>query len=414
MRLFDRKNEGESCWTSTAQLPVFQPLAQSLDVDVVVIGGGVTGITTAHLLKQAGVRVALIERHRCGGGQTGRSTAHLTAVTDIPLTRLVERQGADQARAMWEAGFAAISRIRAEIRDSRINCEFAWVRGCLHASLDQPLSQARSALTQEASIANALGLEAAYVDQVPGLGRPGVWFDGQARLHPLRYLSVLLDRIDGDGSFVFEQTPVDDIDVDTLRVRSGPFTVAARYIVVATHIPLAAAVRDIPDLRLTTNVMTSYAISGTAPHGYFDEGLYWEHCESPYEYLRVDREEQHDVIIFGGVDHAGEASAAAGDHLARLERRLATRVPGVRVGHRWSGAIVETADGRPYIGEVRRGIFVATGFGGNGMTFGTLAGMMAVDAARGARSPWSDLFDPRRSMVPNTPWKDALAGQEAS
>jgi glycine/D-amino acid oxidase-like deaminating enzyme len=412
--MFDRRNEGESCWTATAQLPVFQPLAQSLDVDVVVIGGGVTGITTAHLLKQAGVRVALIEQHRCGSGQTGRSTAHLTAVTDVPLTRLVERQGADQARAMWEAGFAAISRIRAEIRDARINCEFAWVRGCLHAPVDQPLSQARAALTQEASIANALGLEAAYVDQVQGLGRPGVWFDGQARLHPLRYLSVLLDRIDGDGSFVFEQTPIDDIDGESLKVRSGPFTVSARYIVVATHVPLAAALRDVPELRLATSAMTSYAISGTAPHGYLDEGLYWEHCESPYEYLRVDRDEQHDVVIFGGVDHAGETSAAAGDHIARLERRLASRIPGVRVMHRWSGAIVETADGRPYIGEVQPGIFIATGYGGNGMTYGTLAGMMAVDAARGARSQWSDLFDPRRSMGLTSPWKHELAGQEAS
>src|SRR5690606_37185164 len=115
-QMFERDNEGMSCWAATAQLPAFPPLDRSLDVDVVVIGGGVTGITTAHLLKQAGVRVALLEQHRCGSGQTGRSTAHLTAVTDVPLTRLVERLGAEQARAVWEAGFAALSRIRAEIR----------------------------------------------------------------------------------------------------------------------------------------------------------------------------------------------------------------------------------------------------------------------------------------------------------
>jgi glycine/D-amino acid oxidase-like deaminating enzyme len=412
--MFDRDKEGESCWTATAQLPAFQPLAQSLDVDVVVIGGGVTGITTAHLLKQAGIRVALLEERRCGSGQTGRSTAHLTAVTDVPLLRLVERVGADRARAIWESGFAAISRIRAEVRDSRINCEFAWVRGCLHAPVDQPLSQARATLTQEASIANALGIDAAYVDQVPGLGRPGVWFDGQARLHPLRYLSVLLDRIDGDGSHVFEHTTVDEIDTVSLAVRCGTFTVSARYIVVATHVPLPAAVRDVPDLRIATSLFTSYAVSGIAPHGYLEEGVYWEHCDAPYEYLRVDREGAHDVVIFGGVDHAGESSAGARDRFARLERRLALRIPGVRVDHRWSGAIVESADGRPCIGEVRPGIFIATGFGGNGMTYGTLAGMMAVDAARGARSPWSHLFDPRRAMVASGPWNRELANREAS
>jgi glycine/D-amino acid oxidase-like deaminating enzyme len=379
-----------------------------------VIGGGVTGITTAHLLKQAGVRVALLDQHRCGSGQTGRSTAHLTAVTDVPLMRLVERLGAEQARAIWEAGFAAISRIRAEVRDSRINCEFAWVRGCLHAPVDQPLVDARAALTQEAAIANALGIEAAYVDQVAGLGRPGVWFDGQARLHPLRYLSVLLDRISGDGCYVFEHTAVDDIDTASLTVRSGPYTVSARYIVVATNVPLACAVRDVPDLRLGIGVSTSYAISGAAPRGYLDEGIYWEHCEPPYEYLRVDRDGAQDLVIFGGIDHAGAEAAATGDRFSRLERQLTQRIPGVRVDYRWSGTLVESADGRPYIGEVQRGIFVATGFGGSGMTYGTLAGMMAVEAARGARTPWTDLFDPRRSMVLTGPWGRDLASREAS
>jgi glycine/D-amino acid oxidase-like deaminating enzyme len=194
-------------------------------------------------------------------------------------------------------------------------------------------------------------------------------------------------------------------------MRCGRFTVSARYIVVATHEPLpAAAIPDAAHLGLGTSVSTSYAVSGTAPHGYLEEGVYWEHCDAPYEYLRVDRDGANDVVIFGGVDHAGEPSADAHDRLARLERRLAQRVPGVQVTHRWSGAIVESADGRPCIGEVTRGVFVATGFGGNGMTYGTLAGMMAVDAARGARGPWSDLFDPRRAVGHSTPELASEAG----
>ena len=412
--MYDREYEGESCWSATAQLPAFPKLDRSIDVDVAVIGGGVAGITTAHLLKQAGVRVALLEQHRCGSGQTGRSTAHLTAVADVPLMRLVERLGAEQARAVWEAGFAALQRIRAEVRDARINCEFAWVRACLHAPVDQPLSQARSLLTQEAAVANALGVHAAYVDQVPGLGRPGVWFDGQARLHPLRYLSVLVDRIQGNGSYVFEQTPVDELDTESLSVRSGAFTVSARYIVVATHVPMPGVVAEDSDVRLGINLSTSYVVSATAPRGALEEGIYWEHCDSPYEYLRVDPQGAHDRVIFGGVDHAGPEAAAAADRLRRLERRLAQRIPGIRVDYRWSGLLVESSDGRPYIGELQRGVFLATGFGGNGMTYGTLAGMMAVDAAHGTRSPWSDLFDPRRAMVIAGPWSRDIASREAS
>jgi len=410
----DRQNEGLSCWTATSPLPPFRSLDRSLDVDVAVVGGGVAAVTAAHLLKQAGVRVALIERDRCGGGQTSRSTAHLTAVADVPLSRLVDRVGAENTRALCDAGFAAISRVRAEIRDARINCDFAWVRGHLHAPLDVPVTQARTALQHEAAIANALGISVAYVDAVPGLARPGVRFDGQARLHPLRYLGVLLDGIDGAGSHVFEQTEVHDINLDSLTVHAGPHRISARYIVVATHLPLPCVTTKVADLRLGLDVATTYALSGSAPHGSLEEGIYWEHRDPPYEYLRLDREEDHDAVVFAGVDHAGSAAAAAPDPFAKLERQLRQRAPGVRVERRWSGTIVESADGRPCIGEVARGVFIATGFGGNGLTWGTLAGMMAVDAARAARSPWQELFDPWRSRVINGPWTAQGVEREAS
>lgn len=411
--MFDRVNQGDSCWAATAQMPSFPTIDRSFDIDVAVIGGGVAGITAAHLLKQAGVRVALLEACRCGSGQTGRSTAHATSVADVPFVRLVERLGPDRARAMWDAGFAALARIRAEIRDARIHCGFAWVRGCLHAADTQRLADARVSLAQEATIANALGIDAAYVDHVPGIVRPGVWFDGQARLHPLRYLSVLLERIDGDGCFVFEHSPVDAIDPDRMTVRCGAHTVSARYIVVATHLPLPSALPSSDVVKPAVHLTSTYVVSGRAPHGQYEEGLYWEHCDAPYEYLRIDRDGAHDLIIAGGFDHAGADTTAAPDRFARLERRLAQRVAGLRIDHRWSGTIVESVDGRPHIGEVQPGVFIATGFGGNGMTYGTLAGMMAVDAARGARSPWADLFDPRRRSVLAGPWRE-LASSEAS
>lgn len=403
--MFDRENEGESCWTATAPLPAFAPLTRSVDVDVAVIGGGIAGITAAHLLKQAGIRVAVLEKDRCGGGATGRSTARVTAVTDVPLTRLVDQLGAEQARAVWEAGFAAIARVRAEVRDSRIKCDFAWVRGCLHARRDRPLAQARAALSQEAAVANALGISAVYADRVPGLGLPGVWFDGQARLHPLRYLSVLLDRIHGGGSAVFEHSGVDEIDVESRSVRSGRFVVSARYLVVATHMPPALSTEGGPDVRNAVSMSTSCAIRGTVPRGPIEEGLYWEHGDGPYECLRIDRAGAQDVVIVNGIERGAAEPATVADRWSKLERHLAGQVPGVRVGHRWSGTTVSSIDGRPHIGEVCPGVFVATGFGGNGLTFGTLAGMMAVDAARGSRSAWSDLFDPRRSMPQVEPGK---------
>src|SRR4051812_8284390 len=91
-----------SLWAETA-LPHFPALAQDIEVDVVIVGAGLTGITAAYLLRQSGVRVALIERGRVASGDTSRTTAHLTYVTDQRLSDLANRLGRGAARAFWEA-----------------------------------------------------------------------------------------------------------------------------------------------------------------------------------------------------------------------------------------------------------------------------------------------------------------------
>src|SRR6188508_3749614 len=95
-------------WMDSVDLPSFPALTNDLEVDVVVVGGGLTGITTAYLLKKAGVKVALLERYRCAGTDTGHTTAHLTYVTDYRLSQLAKTFGKDGAKAFWEAGIAGI------------------------------------------------------------------------------------------------------------------------------------------------------------------------------------------------------------------------------------------------------------------------------------------------------------------
>src|SRR5256885_2005235 len=124
-------------WRVSEKLPEFTPLSNDLEVDVVIIGGGLTGITTAHLLKEAGAKVALLERQRCAAADTGHTTAHLTYVTDERLHHLVKVFGKDAAKAFWEAGVEAIDRISEIVRAKKMECEFSWVPGFLHASLTE-------------------------------------------------------------------------------------------------------------------------------------------------------------------------------------------------------------------------------------------------------------------------------------
>lgn len=158
-----------SYWLDSLRLAKFPLLSRNLRVDVVVVGGGITGITAAYLIKQAGYTVALLERGRCAHLDTGHTTAHLTCVTDKRLHQLVKDFGKDRARAVWEAGFAAIDQIVANIRAQSIRCEFKWVPGYLHAAFDGEAEKERKLLEKDAEMAQELGFSARFVESAPYL-----------------------------------------------------------------------------------------------------------------------------------------------------------------------------------------------------------------------------------------------------
>ena len=126
------------------------------------------------------------------------------------------------------------------------------------------------------------------------------------------------------------------------------------------------------------------------------DALFWDTAEA-YEYLRIERHRGHDLVIFGGEDHKTGQVTNTNDCYERLERILSGRIPGISFTHRWSGQVIETPDGLPYIGTMADHQEVATGFAGNGLTFGTLAAVVISDAVLGRKNRWAELFDPADS-----------------
>src|SRR5262245_5184252 len=159
--------ESTPYWIETATLPEFPGLDRDLEVDVVIVGGGLTGITTAYLLKKSGAKVALVERDGCAAADTGHTTAHLTYVTDARLHHLVKKFGRDCARAFWDAGAASIDQIYDLVRAENIECDFKWVPGYLHAALKNPASNEIELLQRDAELASGLGFGAEFIDSVP-------------------------------------------------------------------------------------------------------------------------------------------------------------------------------------------------------------------------------------------------------
>ena len=394
-------------WTAGSKK--FPALEKDLSVDAVVVGGGMTGITTAYQLKRAGLSVALVERNRCMQGETGHTTAHLAAVTDRPFRELTRTFGADHAQAVWDAGFSAIAEINATVRREDIDCDFAWSEGYLHTSLDGDASGRTAEVEQlraEAACVSDAGFDATFMESIPGLERPGIRFDHQAKFQPLKYAAALLALIDGHGSHVFEHSTVDEIkDGDPLTITVGAHTISTRFVIVATHVPMMGKTGLVKATLLQTDLYpySSYAVRAKIRKHVLPDAMFWDTAD-PYYYLRVDAGSHNDFVIFGGADHKTGQVGDPRECFERVERKLLELVPDAEVTHRWSGQVIETRDGLPYLGEVAPRQFALTGFSGNGITFGTVGAMMARDAAVGLTNPWKDLFDINRTRVTKGLW----------
>lgn len=392
-------------WADSPSLPAFGAIDHDLDVDVVVVGGGITGLTTAYLLLSAGKSVAILERARCASIDTGHTTAHLTMVTDTRLSELVSRFGQSHAQAVWDAGLAAIDQIDAIVTEHDIDCGFEWVDGYLHSPHGESDAGRVDQFRNEASLAQELAFNAAFVEHVPFTGGPGIRFVDQARFHPLKYIAGLATAVRAKGGAIFEQSGAEEFLADPLRVKANSRRVRCRDIVIATHNPLVGLAGALRATTFQTKLAlyTSYVIAGRVLRGRVPDALFWD-TGNPYHYLRIDPQRDHDLVIFGGGDHkTGQVSDTEACY-ARLEQSLLAQIPEIVLTHRWSGQVIETPDGLPYIGKMSDHQYAATGFGGNGMTFGTLAAIMIADAIQGRKNPWAELFDPGRAAIRHGLW----------
>jgi glycine/D-amino acid oxidase-like deaminating enzyme/nitrite reductase/ring-hydroxylating ferredoxin subunit len=392
-------------WIDSAPIKGFPRLHKSTNVEVVVIGAGITGITAAYFLKKAGLTVALVERERVASIDTGHTTAHLTYVTDIELHQLARDFGKDHAQAAWHAGAAAIDEIESLVQAEEIECEFTRVPAYVHLQVDNRSTKEISSLKKDTNLAVKLGFDATYLESIPYFNSPGVRFANQGKFHPRKYLRSLVDKVPGGGSHVFEKSEGIEFDAVKHRVKANGSWIGFDRLVMATHNPLVglASVAGAMLLQTKLSLFSSYALGARVALGTIPEALFWDTRE-PYDYLRVDRHRSFDYLIFGGEDHKTGQKNKTQKAYARLWARLKKIVPEARVDHRWSGQVICTPDGLPYIGENAERQFIATGFCGNGITFGTVAAIMARDWATGTKNPWTDLFAVDRKKIKGATW----------
>lgn len=391
--------ENESIWVATTPETSYPQLGQDgpppTTVDVAVIGAGITGITTALLLKEAGATVALLDAQRVAAGATGYTTAKVTSLHGLVYAGLLDSFGEEGAYIYGEANQAALYRIARFVKERNIECHFAHRPAYTYT--EDPAQV--GAIEAEVSAAQRLGLPAHFTTatDLPFVVKAAVRFDDQAMFHPREYCLALAAAIPGDGSFVFENTRALDVDSgEPCTVHTDRGELRAGHVVVATLLPFL----DRGGFFSKTHPVRSYAMA-VRIEGEASQGMYLS-ADTPAASVRPYDPSDPSLLLVGGESHKTGQDPDTTRRYAAVEAWARDRYPVQSVEHRWSAQDFVPVDKVPYVGRLTRNddqILVATGFKKWGKTNGTAAAMMISDSILGRDNPWASFFDANRVEV---------------
>jgi glycine/D-amino acid oxidase-like deaminating enzyme/nitrite reductase/ring-hydroxylating ferredoxin subunit len=392
IRETDSSPPGGSVWSATSELPRFPTLAEEIDVDVAVVGGGITGVSVAHRLKAAGKRVALLEMGRIGQGTTGYTTAKLTVGQSLVYARLRSAHGAEAARLFAESNREAIVQMGELVTELGIECDWERTSNYVYTESSSRLGELDDELQamREAGIA----AELTHRTELPFPVAGAIRVDDQAQLHPLKYLAGLVAGLAGEGSHVFEGTRATAVRTgECCVVETNRARVRAGRVVLATQLPFL----DRGLFVALAHPRKSYAVATVVDEASAPTSMYISIDEPTRSIRSTPGEGRTRRLIVGGESgRPGERSQR--ERYEALAAFMQDQF-GAEAELSWSAHDYMPADGLPYIGRLRRQdarIHVATGFAKWGLTKATIAAEVIGDAVLDRPNPWARLYDPGR------------------
>ncbi len=393
-------------WFSKPKLSLnFDKLDKNTTTDVLVIGGGISGLTTAYCLAKKGRKVLLVEDGHLGSGESGRTTAHATCALDDRYFELEELFDEKTAELAAKSHMAAIDFIEETAKQNHINCHFKRVNGYLFLDPHDKVET----LEKEYEATKRAGLHTNMLDAVPDIhaekGSRCLQFQNQGQLHILLYLEGLAKAFTKLGGTIYTETRA--ANISSKGAEANGFTVKANHIVVATNTPI----NDWVTMHTKQWPYRSYVIGAKIPKGKIPYALWWDTgnpdakgSSQPYHYVRLEEfDKEYDILIVGGEDHrTGQGQEWEQDEHVRYERLqkwAKKHFPEMgNVEFSWSGQVMEPLDSLAYIGKNPGddNIYIITGDSGNGITHGTIGGMLITDLITGVGNPWTEIYNPSR------------------
>jgi len=377
-----------SPWQNAGQLDSQKPGQNTGLTDCLIVGGGITGLTAGLLMQQAGKQVVIAEAHTIGFGTTGGTSAHINTFADTTYPEAESAFGEKGAQLFADAIREGLALIESLQRD----CDFELKPGYLYAGNEDETKQLQE--IYEGAI--KVGVAVSYTDDVPTpvpFQKALVW-DRQAQFHPSKYLQGLQKAFLAAGGVILENTLITGIKtVDGIHTaNSAAGDIRAKAVIYATHMP--------PNINLFNFECApyrSYVMAVKLKSGKYPDALIYD-MQEPYHYVRSHTIDGEQLLLTGGLDHkTGHEDPEKA--FADLEKYIRKYYNVSSIKYKWSSQYYVPVDGLPYIGQMpmsAEGIYCATGYNGNGMMLGSIAGKILSDLVRKRPNKYADLFNPSR------------------
>jgi glycine/D-amino acid oxidase-like deaminating enzyme/nitrite reductase/ring-hydroxylating ferredoxin subunit len=383
-----------SFWIDNVKPRQYEQLSDDLEVDDVIVGGGIFGITTAYMLSKEGRRVALIEARNIIGGETGRTTAHITYQLDDRYQNLIKQWGEEKTGLLLQSHVQAVNIIEEIVTSEGIECDFERVRGnlFLYEEEDEKL------IEKEKEAYEKLGkYDSEILERNKLINKKTLVTPEHAQFHPIKYLNALLKIIEDNGGRIFSNSKV--TEVSNRGIKTEKHFVKAKNVVVCTNTPINTRTA----IHTKQAAYRTYVVAGRVPRQ--EHELYWsigkDAAPAGHSYYYIRRygiDEKTDMLIVGGEDH--KTGQQEEDSMKKIEE-FSKKVGMKNVEYRWSGQVFEPADNLAFIGRSpgEENVYIQTGATGTGMTYSIVASTLIRDMIMGRTNPWQELYDPERKAI---------------
>ena len=384
----------EALWSGTIKPEAFPELPGDIEVDVAIVGGGITGISTAYNLSRAGKKVAVLEARQVGMGTTGSSTGNLYAPISEHLYEISSKHNDETMKAVATSRNAAIDFIEQRVNEFNIDCEFKRVPWYLFTTKadDARLQQVKKELTaaEKAGLPTTDVIPAGFPFQALSVTH----LKDQAQFNPLRYVQQFALAIAGENCSIYENTKVVEIEDGApciLHTKQGK--VGAKHVVQATHSP-----KGIYAVHTAMEVYREYAFAVRLRGDLPPDGAYWHLEEKELYSIRPYKNEQGNFLIILDASHKIGHIEDTERSFKKVEEYMRGHFDVDRIEFSWAAQNYQPADSIPYIGTspMEDNIYIATGFGPDGLTYGTLSSLIISDLILGKENQWANTYDPKR------------------